>query len=115
MKRYTEQLHDFAYEKATWLSKVLFKGIKIGILPKWMPFCGIYLPFAKSIYVKPDECEDVEFGTLVHEYRHAWQRYEWGLIRYLLKKAFCRKAIEADAEKWELAAVEWAGSYQRRA
>ena len=109
MDRHKTRLHDYAYKNAPWLSSVLFKGIRVGALPKWVPFCGIYLPFVKAIYVKSDEYAEIEFGTLVHEYRHAWQRYEWGWFRYLVKKAFCRKKIEADAEEWELNGVEWCG------
>jgi hypothetical protein len=69
--------------------------------------CGVYLPFLRLALIKPDECEAVEFGTIVHELRHAWQCRTWGITKYLFKKAFQRRKIEADAEAEELKAVEW--------
>lgn len=110
MDKHFRNLVNFRSDIAPWLDKVFEHGICIGTLPQWMPFCGIYLPFAKAIYVKPDDCEAVEFGTIVHELRHAYQRYSWGILRYLFRKAITRRQIEADAEKCELDAVEWYGA-----
>ena len=75
MEKHRQKLREYAAAAAPWLLEVLFKGIAIRALPQWTPFCGVYLPFFMAIYVKPDDCEAVEFGTVVHEFRHAWQRH----------------------------------------
>lgn len=48
------------------------------------------------------------FGTVVHEYTHANQYEEMGLLKYLFMKVFFRKKIEKEAEEQEAKACQWA-------
>lgn len=102
------QLRRYAADKAPWLREVIDR-VQLCALPSFAPFCGVYLPFLRRAYILHDEFAEVEFGTCVHELRHAWQRYRYGLFLYIVYKAFCRKSLEADAEKEELDAVKWRG------
>lgn len=107
MKTYTAQIAKFIQKEAPWLNEFPWYNIRLRELPSWLPFVGIYLPFLKLILVKPEpDSDELTFATYVHELRHAWQYHNYGALKYLIKKAFCRNEIEADAENWEMIAVE---------
>lgn len=100
--KYTADIQKYADKGASWLNEFDWSGIRFVRLPKWVPFVGIYLPLLHMIGVQPDHAGAVfEIATCVHELRHAYQHHTMGLAMYVFKKAFNRKALEEDAEKWE--------------
>lgn len=98
-------------EAGAFLNEFDYKSVEIGGLPIQQEglVTAFYTVFGDKIRIAPDDNEDVYFGVLVHELYHVYQRYKYGLIPYLLLKAFFRASLEKGAEDVELKAVEWHG------
>ena len=98
-------------DTGAWLNDFDYKSIEVAELPfqKEGLVTAFYTVFGDKIRIAPDDNEDVYFGVLVHELYHVYQRYKYGLIPYLLLKAFFRCFLEQAAEEAELKAVEWHG------
>ncbi len=80
-------------------------------------FPASYNAVTDSITIRKDGDEAVLFGSLCHEYRHAWQRRKMGLIRYSISNAIAKipemlgrdTMIEKEAKTTELASVLFYG------
>lgn len=70
---------------------------------------AMYCALTDSLKVAPDRSDEVFFGSVIHELRHAAQRHDSGLMLYLLKKTFTRHKLEREARSAELSATKWAG------
>lgn len=108
-------LEAFARTDAgAFLNEFDYKSVQIGELSfqKEGLVTAYYTVFGDKIRIAPDDNKDVYFGVLVHELYHVYQRYKYGLIPYLLLKAFFRAFLEKGAEEAELKAVEWHGTYR---
>ena len=49
---------------------------------------AMYCALTDTLKVAPDRADDVFFGSVIHELRHAAQRHASGFLLYLLKKTF---------------------------
>ena len=70
---------------------------------------AMYCALTDTLKVAPDSSDDVFFGSVIHELRHAAQRHDSGLMLYLLKKTFLRSKLEEEAKTAELSATQWIG------
>lgn len=70
---------------------------------------AMYCALTDTLKVSPDRADDVFFGSVIHELRHAAQRHASGLLLYLLKKTFLRSKLEEEAKTAELSATQWLG------
>ena len=70
---------------------------------------AMYCALTDTLRIAPDRVDDVFFGSVIHELRHAAQRHASGLLLYLLKKTFLRSKLEEEAKTAELSATQWIG------
>lgn len=98
-------------DAGAFLNEFDYKSVQIEELPfqKEGLVTAYYTVFGDKVRIAPDDNESVYFGVLVHELYHVYQRYKYGLLPYLLLKAFFRCFLEKGAEDAELKAVEWYG------
>lgn len=109
--KYFTKLCDFADEEATWLNDIQLSKIKF--VNKKLPLTSamFFIP-TLTVYYEPDD-DLMEFSNIVHELRHAWQYKTMGKVKYLLAKAFNRKALEDDAWNEEEKAINWFSSNRK--
>lgn len=97
-----------------WLN--LFDWRKVKIKPMNLNIEGfvtaIYFSPFNTIGISTDKDERVWFGSLIHELYHAYQRDQYGLMKYIFKKTFNRSDFEEPAKQAELNATEWIGDYK---
>lgn len=101
-------------ESGYWLN--CFDWQKVKIKPMKLNIEGlitaVYLTTTNTIKVSSDKDERVWFGSLIHELYHAYQRDQYGFMKYIFKKTFDRSDFEEPAKRAELNATEWIGDYK---
>ncbi|MGN0332386.1 MAG: hypothetical protein ACI4D9_05075 [Lachnospiraceae bacterium] len=70
---------------------------------------AMYCALTDKLKIADDWSDEVFFGSVIHEFYHAYQRHTKGLVKYLLIKTFQRKVFEAPAKQAELCATQWCG------
>lgn len=93
-----------------------FDWRRVRIKPMRLKIEGVvtasYRALTHTVKVAPDTDDRVWFGSLMHEYYHAYQRERMGLVSYLLAKTFDRSQLEVPAKRAELDATRWIGDYK---
>lgn len=93
-------LHEFAWQKIP--NEPLKFGVE-GVVT------AMYCALTDKLKIADDRSDEVFFGSVIHEFYHAYQRHTKGLVKYLLIKTFQRKVLEAPAKQAELCATQWCG------
>ena len=98
-------------ESGYWLN--CFAWQKIPVKPLKYSVEGVvtamYCALTDKLKIADDRSDEVFFGSVIHEFYHAYQRHTKGLVKYLLIKTFQRKVLEAPAKQAELCATQWCG------